>query len=438
METVAVRTARFSLPLVGVAFVLWLALRGLEFASGFVEPSLVRAVLALAAFAPVLLPLLEGTPLLQRLGSAPGVTSLLRSAESVLSRRAIVIGLLLALTVLGHLVFVSRDMRGADMGDDPLWWQSIETTARFEGVLYNDLSGGGSQLRAHGNYFLFLFVPLVWIFGGSAWYIVHFLYSAALVVALYLTARLVVSAMTTTYKATLTWLLTVALFLAMYVYHPGFSDIPFGALGLAVLLTGLFQQQRWVAILGFVGCLLSRETVVLTVFLLVLFLPFPAALRRLKVPFIALSAAGFALSLFFMFSLGGNVSIIWIDPCVFRPNLSGDYVTCVANSLAQDVDKKVAYTLRLVSYGPTALLNPAATIAMLPDAGYVWISRGDAYYNLRNRYSLPPLIIILVFGAQMLARRDKSGTGRWLRLGYAWAVATALFQFATLFRLNLF
>ncbi len=411
-----------------LAAVVWIVLRYIDFSTGFVETSRFRFLVA------ILSPILFLVPYLDRFGIVRKAKARLEKIDSSLTRKqkaTLSITLLLTFAVLGYTLFLSRLHRGAHMGDTPLFQQSVETTAGFSGLLYNNAEGG-SHFKAHNSPFLLLFVPVVWMFGRNGWLLIQFFHSLVILIWAYTigvtVGKLVGSSLWI-------WPLTFSLFLATYTQHATFYDTRFAALGLALFISGLLLKKSQYGKVGFIASLLSRETAALAIASALIGATRRMIRPRLKWTLIWVSLLWVLGSGAIMHALGGPVSLGRFNECLKSPAASSTYSSCVWQSIKNDWPLKAAYTARVWSVCPAALISPAAVLGVAPDLSASWLSKDYVLYSMSWHYYMPSLSITLLFGYDQL--RNIGRLRHYLNLFLYWTVAGCLWQFVTTFRFNL-
>ena len=394
-----------------VVLIAWFVLGLFDFWSGFVEFSLPRLVL-LVILALALLPF-ELPHWLHRLFFVWR------------EKRALGFLVLLVLSVMGYVLFLTRYLRGANMADDAIFQTVIQNTAK--GCFFCFSAPGGTYFGDHNNLFLVAFVPFT-VF-ANWWLIVHFVQSVVIV----LWCRVCGWALGG--DSEIGWLATIALFLATYTQHASFYDARFAALGLSIFAVGFYLLKPRLVWLGSVAALVSRETTGLALFMFGL-VGIVRKQKRIVFAVIALLGLSWWIGSYLLMSVSGRPPALGrFNPCLNPTVTFIPTPTCIATSIADDWKLKLAYTLRLLRFAPSLGIVPSV-IAALPDFGLTWLSRDDVLYSLGWHYYMQTLGLFIV-GAGLSIRK---GT----RLGYSnalairWIVATCLWQFVTTVRPNLF
>jgi hypothetical protein len=339
----------------------------------------------------------------------------------------------IVLAFFGFLLFFSRYQRKAGMGDVQLFKQSIVNTANFSGLLTNEYEKG-SHFKAHNSPILLLMTPWIWLFGDSGWYIIQYLHSLTISVWAfwigdYLTKWTKFPAMR--------WPLIISLFLATYTQHATFYDTRFAALGLAIWITAMIVNHTRMNWIGYIITLFSRETAVISMVTIL-----SSSYHQLKITKkllwyqIILSISWIVMTILLMINLGGPNSIGRFNECISHPQISTLYFDCIKKSLMEDLNLKLGYTSRLLSFAPQSILQPLVLFGSAPDLLITWLSKDNVLYSLSWHYYMPILSILILL----------SSTPKWLdkipgalsKLLILWMINTAIWQFLTTFQPNLF
>jgi len=395
-----------------IVIALWLALGWIEFTTGFVEFSWARLLVRIALIL-ILLPFAIPSPVQSFFGL-------------IQEHKWAYITFLLALTSMGFLLFLSRYLRGANMGDTFVFKESIEST-RLTCLLCNQTLGG-THFRAHNSLFLLAFVPLTIL--PNWWFLVQFLHSLVIVTWCRVCGWALGG------NSIVGWVLTIALFLATYSQHASFWETPFAALGLTIFALGFYIMSTRTLWVGAVMALVSRETVALNLAAFGLAGLFQRKSTKPMISLIIIGVLWFGGSYLLMHLLGGSVSAGRFEPCLgVNTNLSQLSWGCISYSLLADWNLKLAYTLRLLTFAPSLGAFPSM-FAVLPDLMLTWLSKDNVMYNMSWHYYLPTLGILLVGAGLTLRKNPYIDQSR--SLAIRWTIAMALWQFATIVRLNLF
>lgn len=387
-----------------VALVGWFILGGIDLLTGFVDPSLWR-VMVLVLLAVLLFP-----------WHIPALDSL--AQRLVPRRRTTQILSLLGLALLGFALFASRQLRGANMGDDAVFIRVIENIAQRCFFCYPDL--GQSYFRFHNNLFLAFFAPLTVL--PAWWWVAHFIQSVVIV------AWCRVGGWAIDHEGAMGWGVTIALFLATYTQHAVFYDTRFAALALALFAVGYYSKRYWLLWGAALVALLTRETTALALSLFGWVGVWRFSNKRVMFALALVGMLWYAGSYALMRWNGGPESAVRFNTCLqgARTIPSPD---CVVTSLTTDWQYKLGYTLRLLRFAPVPGALPSI-IAALPDFALTWLSQDNVLYSLSWHYYMQTLGILIV-GAALTVSSHKNLLARWM-------IASALWQFVTVFRFNLF
>jgi uncharacterized membrane protein len=408
----------------------WVFLRFVDFFSGFVGYSTVRLLIAAVLPLVALLPYQWATTKLSAISILINSTSSNRQITRL--SNILWLGGLLTLSLIGYTLFFSRLIHNANMGDTGLFDQSIVSTARFQGVLFNDAEGG-SHFRAHNSPFLFLFVPLVWVLGNYNVFLIGVVQSLVIVLWCYLAGSIISKLFQ---LSRWRWPLSVLLFLALYTQHMTFYDTRFAALGLLLFFAGLWQYEQRLIWAGFVIALLARETAVLTMVVVAICMPKTNNSAPVRPKIIVIGVVWIIATALLIHALGGPVSTGRFDSCLKSPQLTSKYVECIVNSIGIDWPLKLAYTLRMLSFGPMAAMSISAIAGIAPEMIFTWVSKDNVLYNLAWHYYMQILSLVMIFSIYRLCTLKRPQVLH--RLYIRWILATCLWQFFTTFHPRLF
>lgn len=395
-----------------VALFAWFLLGAIDFATDFVEFSFLRLVLLiLISFS--LFPIRFPLP-----------TAVTLALHRLNEHRAYGFAFLAVLALLGYALFLSRYVRAANMGDDPVFQEVIQRTAG--GCFFCFPAFGGSYFAGHNNLFLILFVPLA-VF-PFWWPIVHLIQSFVIVIWCRACGWAVGG------NTLAGWNTTFALFLATYGQHAVFYDTRFAALALALFAIGFYLQRKRLMFASALAALPTRETAGLTLFMFGVIGVLTRPNKKLLMFIAIMGLLWWVGSYILILRLGGPI-VPRFDNCLrFSANQIPD-PNCLVNAVATDWPLKAAYTLSLIRYAPTLGALPSL-FAALPDLAFTWLSKGNVLYSLSWHYYMQTLGILVVGAGISLRKRIPPIYSQNLFL--RWILASCLWQFVTTVHPNLF
>ena len=387
-------------------FVVWCLLRLVDFTTGYVEYSFLRA-----AFSIILgILFLVNIPLLG-------------STKIYASRIFFKYGeyfLVFFCSLFGYYLFISRFLRKANMGETLIFKESIENTALYGGWLWNQYEGV-SHFAYHNSPGLFIFVPLVWMFGKYSWFLISFLQSFSIVLSNY-----IIGIKFTKSVISYNWALVffVALYLSMYIQHVKFIETRFAMLGLALFIYGLLSNNQKLNIGGFLICLLFRETVIIPCMLITLFTyPYPFS-KNTK------------YSIFLIGTLWCIFSIYLVNE-LNPEGIYGNGFSSTGIDLLENLPLKFAHLLRLVSMGPLIIWSLPGIIGLLTELSLVFLSSHDKFYHLGWHLWIIPGTIITMYSIDVLKKKYNQSID-FINYYFKFVSLTLVWQFITTFHPRLY
>ncbi len=386
-------------------FMFWCFSRFIDFITGYVEFSLLRFTFSIILGSIIFLNL----PFQINIKNPKKV--IFRFGEFVL---------ILSCILLGYSLFLSRFLREANMGETLIFKESIENTALYGGWLWNQYEGV-SHFAYHNSPGFLLFVPFIWIFGHFGWYIISFLHSCAIVITNYIIGtRFLTNSIN--YKFAL--LFFIAMFLAMYTQHAKFIESRFAMLGISMFIYGLLSKNTIINVLGFIICLLFRETVIIPCVAITIFTrPYP--LTKNTKWFIVIS--GIVWSLFTVYLVNE------LNPS----GISGNGFTGTGIGIFDNLNLKFAHILRLLNFGPLILFSLPGLAGLMSEMFFIVFASHEKFYSLSWHLWIIPGTIVIMYSINVLI--SKYGDSKVILNHYFTFVGlTCIWQFLTTFHPRLF
>ena len=329
-------------------------------------------------------------------------------------------GLFVMFTILGYSLFLSRSLRNANMGETYIFKESIENTALYGGWLWNQYEGV-SHFAYHNSPGFFLFVPLVWVLGKYAWLLISFLQSLAIVTTNYI-AALRSSIGLLDYRWNIS--LFVALFLATYTQHAKFIDTRFAMLGIAVFIYGISVKSLKINLIGFLICLLFRETAIIPCLGITLFTRAYPFSRKIKWMILTIGCLWCILTIYLVNEL---------NPTGFYGN--GFNGTGVA--ISHNIHLKFAHILRLINFGPLIFFSIPGLIGLLSEFCLIIFATHVKFYSLSWHLWIIPGIIIIMYSIDVLKKKYEY-SNEIIQNYFLFVILTSIWQFLTTFHPRLF
>ena len=106
----------------------------------------------------------------------------------------------------------------------------------------------------------------------------------------------------------------------------------------------------------------------------------------------------------------------------------------MSSAISEDLNLKTGYWLRLISFAPFILWSLPGLAVVAVEAGLSGLSYQNVHYSLSWHHYPVPLTFVILFGFYEMKKRA-GGYSEWF---FFYAFITALWQFATLFSLQVF
>lgn len=389
-----------------LVLLIWILLRLIEFITGYVEYSHLRFFLAISLG---FLLILNWLPF--EFNQKEKINKFEKSWNVIL---------ILICSVIGYILFLTRYVRGANMGETFIFKESIENTAIYGGWLWNKYEGV-SHFAYHNSPGLFLFVPIIWFLGKYGWFLISFIQSLAIVLANYFSS---IKIMNGKWKTNIAVLFFLTLFLSMYTQHAKFIDTRFGMLGLSIFIIGILEKNKKLNIAGFIICLLFRETIIIPCLMITIFTrPYPFS-KTIKWSIIVSSILWSILTIIIVNNLNPD-------------GISGNGFTSLGIGIFDNIELKIPHLLRMFSLGPLIFWSVPGLIGLASEISILLFASHQKFYSLSWHLWIIPSTIIIIYSLDVLKRRYYKSL-KIVNQYFKFVILTFMWQFLTTFHPRLF